>query len=75
MVSLSNHEGCAQPWVRTASWFDPARREASVPVLTMKRLPQSLTSELAQQAVDVVELGLGPFLLAGAATQLLKDLA
>ncbi len=33
MVSLSNHEG---PVRRDASWFDPARREASVPVLTMK---------------------------------------
>ncbi len=28
MVSLSNHEGVAQPAVRTASWFDR---------LTMKR--------------------------------------
>jgi len=22
MVSLSNHEGFARPWVRTALWFD-----------------------------------------------------
>jgi len=37
MVSLSNHETDARTAAQAASWFDPAKREAFVPVLTMKR--------------------------------------
>jgi len=36
MVSLSNHEAVRADRRARPSWFDPAKREAFVPVLAMK---------------------------------------